>query len=295
MNAPPLSRTVTGRFAPSPTGRLHAGSLVAAIGSYLYAKAVGGRWLLRMEDLDTPRVVPGAAAAIERDLEQLGLHWDGSVLYQSTRVEAYAAALDTLDARGLSYPCGCSRREIEKAGGVYPGICRAGLPPGRVARALRFRVPPGAVRFTDLRHGGQIQWPERQGDFILRRADGFYAYLLACVVDDAFQGINQVVRGADLLDITGRQRLLQDALRYPEPVYAHLPLVLNPDGSKLSKSAGADAWQGDPARAWRFALRQLGVDLPAALGRAPAKEIRAYALHAEGLSAVAERAASRMK
>lgn len=281
MDSQAYPRAVVGRFAPSPTGRLHHGSLVAAIGSYLYAKAAGGRWLLRMEDLDTPRLVPGAADAIRRDLERLGLLWDGPVLYQSTRLDAYAAALDALRAQGLTFPCACSRRELGKAGGIYPGTCRTGLPPGRAARAVRFRVPPGTSRFTDLLRGEQTQQPARQGDFVLRRADGFYAYLLACVVDDAFQGISQVVRGADLLDVTGRQRLLQDALHYPEPVYAHLPLVLNPDGSKLSKSAGADAWQGDPASAWRFALRHLGLALPAALERAPAGEIQAYALHAE--------------
>lgn len=238
------SSVYRGRFAPSPTGPLHFGSLVTALGSYLDAKAHGGEWLVRMEDIDTPRVVPGAADDILRTLERFGLEWDGPVLYQSSRIAAYEAALDDLRNRSLVFPCGCSRKEV---GERYPGTCRTGLR-GRIETpSWRFRVNDETVGFVDRRLGPQTQnVAEYVGDFVLRRADGLFAYQLAVVVDDAFQGITDVVRGEDLLDSTARQILLQHVLGLPEPRYLHLPVVLNSSGQKLSKQTGATAL--DPNR-----------------------------------------------
>lgn len=237
----------TGRFAPSPTGPLHLGSLVAAVGSWLHAKRAGGRWLVRMEDIDTPRVVPGSAEEILSALARYGLESDGAVVWQSLRTKLYEDALQTLRARGLIYDCACSRAELQRAASaplgrepVYPGTCRAGLPPGKVARAIRFRVPDEVIAFDDHLFGHvEESVAERTGDFVVRRADGLFAYQLAVVVDDAEQGVTQVVRGADLLTSTPRQIALQRALGYPTPEYAHLPLVLNDDGSKLGKRDGA--------------------------------------------------------
>lgn len=237
-----------GRFAPSPTGPLHLGSLVAALASWLDARSAGGRWLVRIEDLDKPREQPGAAAEILRQLEALGLEWDGEVIYQSMRGERYRAALDALAQRGLTYPCACSRREIadsavRAADGatIYPGTCRIGVAPGRSVRATRVRtdgVPP--VRFVDRIQGEVVQSVESEvGDFVLQRADGVFAYQLAVVVDDAEQGITDVVRGADLIDSTGRQILLQRLLGVPLPRYAHVPALVNAQGEKLSKQTGA--------------------------------------------------------
>jgi glutamyl-Q tRNA(Asp) synthetase len=222
-----------GRFAPSPTGPLHFGSLVAALGSYLDAKAHGGEWLVRIEDIDTPRTVPGAADDILRTLERFGLEWDGPVLYQSSRLEAYQAALERLSV----FPCGCSRKDV---GDRYPGTCRNGIQ-GRVDMpSWRFRVPDQIVSFEDRRMGPQHQnVHDYVGDFVLKRADGLFAYQLAVVVDDAYQGITDVVRGEDLLDSTARQILLQRALGLPQPRYMHLPVVLNEAGQKLSKQTGA--------------------------------------------------------
>jgi glutamyl-Q tRNA(Asp) synthetase len=238
---------VTGRFAPSPTGPLHLGSLVAAVGSWLHARAAGGRWLVRMEDLDAPRVVPGSAEEILAALRRYGLQWDGEVVYQSARTALYEAALAALRAKGLAYDCACSRAELLRfasaplgAEPVYPGTCRDGLPPNRPPRAVRFRVPPGVIAFDDLVHGRiEEDVAAHTGDFVIKRADGLFAYQLAVVVDDAAQGVNQVVRGGDLLSSTARQIALQRALSLPTPAYAHLPLVTNPDGTKLGKRDGA--------------------------------------------------------
>jgi glutamyl-Q tRNA(Asp) synthetase len=233
-----------GRFAPSPTGPLHLGSLVAALGSYLDAKAHGGEWLVRIEDLDTPRTVPGAADDILRTLERFGLEWDGPVLYQSTRIDAYEAALDQLRRRDLAFPCTCSRKDI---GERYPGTCRTGPRGSRDALSWRFRVSGETVEFEDRRLGPQRQNVEEYvGDFVLKRADGLFAYQLAVVVDDAAQGITDIVRGEDLLDSTARQIQLQRSLGYPQPRYLHLPVVNNELGQKLSKQTGAAAL--DPAR-----------------------------------------------
>ena len=241
---------ITGRFAPSPTGPLHLGSLVAAVGSWLHARAAGGRWLVRMEDLDTPRVVPGADRDILDALRLYGLEWDGDVVYQSQRVALYEDALNALRARGAVFDCACSRAELQRSASapasgdpaerIYPGTCRNGLPPGRVARAVRFRAPDRLIAFHD-RIVGPVEEnvAARTGDFVIKRADGVFAYQLAVVVDDAEQGVTEVVRGVDLLDSTARQIALQDALSLPHPQYGHLPLVLAPDGTKLGKRDGA--------------------------------------------------------
>jgi glutamyl-Q tRNA(Asp) synthetase len=222
------------------------GSLVAAVASWLDVRARGGRWLVRIEDVDGPRAVPGAAATILAQLHAHGFRWEGDVVRQSARGALYGAAFDRLCADGFVYPCACSRREIEQAvvstaagSGVYPGRCRAGLPPGRAARAWRLRVPDRTI-VVDDRAGPFRQNVARDvGDFVVRRADGIWAYQLAVVVDDADQGVTDVVRGADLLDSTPRQMLLQDALGLPRPRTLHVPLVVDDHGHKLSKSSGA--------------------------------------------------------
>jgi glutamyl-Q tRNA(Asp) synthetase len=255
----------TGRFAPSPTGPLHFGSLVAALASWLDARAAGGRWLVRMEDLDRPREQPGAADAILRALERLGLTWDGEVLYQSRRSATYEAALDRLVQRGLVYACACTRREIADSavapGGapVYPGTCRAGTA-GRAPRAIRVRTRSEPIGFVDRVQGPMEQCVEREvGDFIVRRADGPFAYQLAVVVDDAEQGVTHIVRGADLLDSTARQIHLQRLLGYPEPSYLHVPVATNPAGEKLSKQTLARALDDEPVtEALGRALAYLG-------------------------------------
>ena len=237
---------VTGRFAPSPTGPLHFGSLVAALASWLDARAAGGRWLVRMEDLDRPRTQPGAADEILRALERFGLGWDGEVVYQSRRTGLYESALRGLAPR--CYWCGCTRREVADSSlglaldgaAIYPGTCRRGLPHGRPARALRLRVDDTPVRFVDRVQGPREQVLSRDvGDFVLYRADGQFAYQLAVVVDDADQGVTDVVRGADLLDSTPRQIVLQRLLGYATPRYLHAPVAVNAAGEKLSKQTGA--------------------------------------------------------
>jgi glutamyl-Q tRNA(Asp) synthetase len=233
-----------GRFAPTPSGPLHFGSLVTALGSFLDARAHGGQWLLRMEDVDPPRVVPGAADAILRSLEAHGFEWDGPVMWQGTRGRAYQAELDRLVDEGRVYGCSCSRKilAVEARRGVdgvvYPGTCR-GRPP-RGGAALRLRVPEARLAFQDTLLGRVACDVAREcGDFVLRRADGVFTYQLAVVVDDAEQGITHVVRGADLLASTPRQLVLQQALGYPTPVYMHLPVVLDDSGCKLSKQTKA--------------------------------------------------------
>jgi glutamyl-Q tRNA(Asp) synthetase len=254
----------TGRFAPSPSGPLHAGSLVAALGSWLDARAARGRWLLRIEDLDSPRNAPGAVDGIIACLATHGLEWDGPIVWQSERTFHYQENLDWLRQAGLVYPCGCTRREVEDAGGVYPGTCRTGLPEGRPGRAWRVRSPAGTIEFVDRAVGPQREDVRAEvGDFVLQRADGIFAYQLAVVVDDAEHQITDVVRGADLLSSTARQIALQRLLRLPQPRYLHLPLALLPDGRKLSKQNHAPAL--DPRLASRnllAALALLGQALP---------------------------------
>jgi glutamyl-Q tRNA(Asp) synthetase len=257
-----------GRFAPSPTGPLHFGSLVAALASWLDCRRAGGRWLLRMEDLDRPRVIPGAADAILRQLEAFGLEWDGPVVYQSARLDLYQDALRKLKIH--SYPCACTRKELEDSAlaidgsRIYPGTCRGGIPPGKSARAVRVRTNAAPIRFTDRVQGTIEQSVEREvGDFVLLRADGVFAYQLAVVVDDAAQGITDVVRGADLLDSTARQIHLQRLLDVATPRYLHTPVATNGAGEKLSKQTRAtDARLDDIPGALGF----LGMNAPADLG-----------------------------
>jgi glutamyl-Q tRNA(Asp) synthetase len=236
-----------GRFAPSPTGPLHIGSLVAALASWLDARAARGRWLLRIEDLDAPRADAGAGDLILRSLERLGLSWDGAVVYQSLRAARYEAALQRIQRH--TYWCGCSRREIADSAlrlaadgaQIYPGTCRNGLAAGKLPRALRIRSANEPIGFHDRVQGRQEQNVARDvGDFVLYRADGPLAYQLAVVVDDAEQGVTDVVRGADLLDSTARQIHLQRLLGYPTPRYLHVPVAVNAAGEKLSKQTGAE-------------------------------------------------------
>lgn len=231
-----------GRFAPSPTGSLHFGSLIAAVASYLEAYKAGGKWLVRMEDLDAPREMPGAAADILRTLDAFGFTWEGPVVYQSQRLDHYNAAIDNLREQGLVYPCACSRKEIADSatsgidGLIYPGTCSHGLPADKMPRAWRLRVKDEEIEFRDHIQGLLSQNLARDiGDFVLKRADGIYAYQLAVVVDDALQGVTDIVRGADLLDSTPRQIYLQRTLRLPSTSYAHVPVAANERGEKLSK------------------------------------------------------------
>lgn len=267
MPPDPEHQRPTGRFAPSPTGDLHFGSLLAAIASYLNAKSRGGRWLLRIEDIDPPREIAGSAQRIIEDLRRFGLRADAAVVYQSQRHNAYRKALDELLSRGLAFECGCSRADLP-ASGVYPGTCRNGLPHGRRARTVRLRVTSEPVAFTDCVLGRRTENLEATvGDFVLWRADGLPAYQLAVVVDDAQQGVTEVVRGADLLDSTARQVYLQHCLGLPTPAYAHHRVALGPDGSKLSKRFGSDpVGIAEPAATLCDALRFLGQPCPDGLG-----------------------------
>ena len=275
MQQPP---PYTGRFAPTPSGYLHFGSLVAALASYLDARAVAGVWRVRMEDLDPPREVPGAQDAILRTLETYGFEWDGPVLRQSERHEAYAAAVDRLLAQGLAYPCHCSRKQLEGQA-IYPGTCRdAGL--DRADAAIRLRVPDLEYRFTDRVQGEFHQHLGREvGDFIIQRRDGLYAYQLAVVLDDAFQGMTDIVRGADLLDNTPRQLYLQELLGLPQPRYLHVPLLIQPDGHKLGKryrSPPLPAEQAAPLLC--RALRALGQAPEATLEQATPRQVLAWGI-----------------
>jgi glutamyl-Q tRNA(Asp) synthetase len=275
MSTPSTPRYV-GRFAPSPTGPLHAGSLVAALASYLDARAHDGIWLIRIEDIDEGRSVPGAAEEILDLLQRLGMTSDREVVWQSRRKQLYAAAYDCL--AGHVYPCGCNRREIADSrlgvapdgAAIYPGTCRHGLAPGRSPRSLRLRVPDAGddvITFHDRMAGTVTQrLASESGDFVLKRADGYWAYQLAVVVDDAEQGVTDVVRGADLLDSTPRQIFLQRLLGVPTPRYLHVPVVRNAAGEKLSKQTGALAVRpGDEAgavAALRDAAGFLRLDVP---------------------------------
>ncbi|TFW29023.1 tRNA glutamyl-Q(34) synthetase GluQRS [Duganella callida] len=258
-----------GRFAPSPTGPLHIGSLVAAMASYLDAKVHHGQWLVRIEDVDVGRNVAGADEHILASLQRCGMHWDGEVTWQTQRYALYRQAVAQLGE--LAYPCACSRKEI--ASPIYPGTCRNGLAPGKQGRALRLKVPqtPHCVLSFEDRWFGHYQQDITAdvGDYVILRADGYWAYQLAVVVDDGAQGITDIVRGADLLDSTPRQLYLQQALGLPQPSYLHVPVVVNEAGDKLSKQTGAQAFDrgGDPQRLLRDAMlpaaRFLGLDVHA--------------------------------
>lgn len=274
-----------GRFAPSPTGLMHFGTLVAAVASFLQARSRGAPWYVRMEDIDPPRTVAGSAGAILKALEALGLFWDGPVFYQGVREEAYTESLNTLLEAGLAFPCACTRREAHKGppgidGPIYPGTCRNGMGAGRKGRSLRLRVDGNQIGFND-----QVQGPIAQrldqsvGDFVLKRADGFYAYQLAVVIDDAYQGIGEVVRGADLLDSTPRQIYLQSCLGLSQPSYLHIPMAVDKDGTKLSKSAGDAAVDTEkPGLQLLKALRFLGQHPPAELNGLSPEEVLNWAI-----------------
>jgi glutamyl-Q tRNA(Asp) synthetase len=276
-----------GRFAPSPTGPLHFGSLLAAAGSWLDARAAGGEWLLRIEDLDPPREPPGAAAEILHTLEAFGLVWDGPVTFQSRRLAYYEAALEALSGAGWAYPCTCSRKQIELANQrlgrasarVYPGTCRSRTDgPARRTRIVRVQTPSESIGIQDRLQGAFSQQLQQEvGDFVLRRREGYIAYQLAVVVDDCLQGVTDVVRGTDLLDSTPRQVWLQRLLGYPSPRYLHLPVVALRDGRKLSKQTGAAAVGCRHAgeSAWRVlaCLRQAPPD---ELRGAPPAEVWAW-------------------
>jgi len=278
-----------GRFAPSPTGPLHLGSLTTALASCLEARVRGGRWLLRIEDLDAPRQVPGAADTMLRTLEALGFSWDGAVVWQSRRTAAYAAALERLQAEGLTYGCGCSRRQLQELAGDggYPGTCRQGTaapPPW----SIRFRMPDaGVLCIDDALAGRSCTDLAAVGDPVIRRRDGLYAYQLAVVVDDAAAGVTDVVRGADLLGCCAWQRCLQRALGLPEPRYLHVPLVTAADGGKLSKSTHAVPLDAERAARWLYlALQLLCQRPPTGLSGASVAEMWQWALEAWEIQAL---------
>lgn len=271
-----------GRFAPSPTGPLHFGSLLAAIASYLEARRRGGRWLVRVEDIDPPREQPGAADEILAALEAYGFEWDGPAIYQKGSTADHHAALEQLADAGLVYPCGCSRSDLADVprgalGIIYPGTCRNGT--SAAETALRVRTTDDPVGFVDRLQGEQSQRLEPEsGDFVVLRRDGLIAYQLAVVVDDYLQGITDIVRGIDLMDSTPRQIWLQRCLGYPTPRYAHIPVAVHPDGSKLSKLSGARALPRRRIAATLFrALHALRQSPPPALERATACEIWQWA------------------
>ena len=277
----------TGRFAPSPTGCLHTGSLAAAAGSWLMARRSGGRWLLRMDDLDTPRQIPGMADDIRRTLEDFALEWDGEITWQSRTIAEYEAAFEQLRRQGVVYPCCCSRREIAAAASApqpddedtvpYAGSCRNGMRPGATLRSWRLLVPDETVCFHDLRHGDVCRNIFRGcGDFVIRRGDGEFAYQLAVVVDDSRAGVSQVVRGDDLLVSTPRQVYLHRLLGLPVPEYCHLPLVTGPDGAKLSKRDHPVSHQ---LGSWKGREGQLLLDILRFLGLAPPRELTGASCH----------------
>lgn len=289
QNLPIMSKCTSdyrGRFAPSPTGSLHFGSLVAAVGSYLDARTCQGKWFVRIEDLDPPRVVEGATDEILRTLEAFGLFWDGDVVYQSHRAEAYRAALEALSQQGILYPCNCSRREIAdssldtSSGPIYPGHCRSGMRVGRAIHALRLRTDNIPIHFCDRLLGDYGQCLELEvGDFVLRRVDGLTAYQLAVVVDDAEQGITHIVRGADILDSTPRQIYLQRLLHYTTPSYLHLPVAVNVQGEKLSKQTLAPALNSlDPLPQLTRVLAFLGQGPPPELAESSLSDFWSWAV-----------------
>ena len=275
-----------GRFAPSPTGPIHFGSLVAAVGSYLDAKHHQGKWLVRIEDLDTPRTIKGAADEILSTLEAYGLHWDEKMIYQSQRTAAYQDAFEQLQTQNQLYPCACSRREIADSALhrgdelVYPGTCRNGIAQGKTARAWRVRVNDTTINFTDRLQGNITQSLATEvGDFVVKRADELFTYQLAVVVDDAVQGITDVVRGADLLYSTPRQIYLQRLLGLTTPAYMHLPVAVNAQGEKLSKQTLAQpAGKNNAASILCDALVFLRQQPPAELRLSKVEQILAWAI-----------------
>lgn len=274
-----MSQAYVGRFAPTPSGLLHFGSLVAALASFLDARARKGLWLVRMEDLDPPREAPGAQDVILRTLDTYGLHWDGPVERQSSRHGAYDAIISMLLRQGLAYACTCTRKTLEPYGGIYPGLCRSACHAPEDA-AIRIRVPDLRYGFDDRVQGRiEQQLSHEVGDFVIRRRDGLYAYQLAVVLDDAWQGITDIVRGADLLDSTPRQLYLQELLGLSQPRYLHVPLIIQPDGHKLGKSYRSPPLPPDQAPALLTrALRALGQLPPRELGSASTDDVIAWGI-----------------
>ncbi|HEC28246.1 MAG TPA: tRNA glutamyl-Q(34) synthetase GluQRS [Gammaproteobacteria bacterium] len=278
--------SVIGRFAPSPTGPLHAGSLVTAVASYLNAKSQQGKWLLRIEDLDPPREVPGATDAIISVLDQFGFEWDDEILYQGKRTDIYMQTLAQLDKENYLYSCACSRADIHASGiqtpyGVrYSGTCRNGLPEGKTGRSIRLKTPDHDYSIDDLIQGYYAQNLQNDvGDFILRRADNYIAYHLATVVDDAIQHVTEIVRGSDLLESTPRQIYLQELLSFTPPQYTHIPVIVNASGEKLSKQTGAAPVNTEKAcQSLHRSLQYLGQDPPRSLAHASIGEIWAWAI-----------------
>lgn len=268
-----------GRFAPTPSGYLHFGSLIAALASFLDARAVGGRWLLRMEDLDPPREMPGAQDAIVQALEAYGFEWDGQMERQSDRLDVYNAVIEQLWQDGHVYACTCSRKQLQPFAGRYPGLCRDARHEPMDA-AIRLRVPDEEYGFVDRVQGAFSQRLRRDvGDFVIRRRDGLIAYQLAVVLDDAWQGVTDIVRGADLLDSTPRQLYLQDLLGLPRPRYLHVPLIIQPNGHKLGKRYRSPPLR--PAEATPLllrALRALGQPTPDELNDALPNEVLAWSI-----------------
>jgi glutamyl-Q tRNA(Asp) synthetase len=281
------TNTIRGRFAPSPTGPLHLGSLVAAVGSYLQASTQNGQWLLRIEDLDPPREQPGATEQIIKTLDQYGFEWDEAISYQSQRYEYYQNALEQLIRDDHCFACACSRKTVQTqaeimgvAPHIYPGICRERSAINPSNDAIRVRAHNQQIHFDDLLQGRQtIDLATEVGDFVIRRADGLYAYQLAVAVDDAAQGVTEVVRGSDLLSSTPHQYYLQQLLGYPHPQYLHLPLLINRQGEKLSKQTFAEAIEvKDAARNLVLVLQFLGQNPDIALARATPKDIWSWAM-----------------
>ncbi len=277
-----MTKRYRGRFAPSPTGPLHFGSLIAAVASYLQARQHGGEWLVRIEDIDPPREVPGASASILRTLERYGFEWDQVVSYQSQRSELYENALQQLQEMDVLFACACSRKEIAKQtpNGIYPGTCRQGLPAGRHARSWRVRSDARDIRFNDAIQGEiQCALATEVGDFVLKRADGLYAYQLAVAIDDAVQGITEVVRGVDLLSCTPQQIYLHQLLGYTSPQYIHHPVATNAQGQKLSKQNQAPALDctNPVAHLWQ-ALTFLGQAPPPELEKSTLPELWTWAI-----------------
>lgn len=286
-----LRSTYRGRFAPTPSGSLHLGSLVAALGSFLDARASQGTWLVRIEDIDPPRCPAGAADTILRQLEAFGLHWDGNVSWQHARDDTYEKALEQLKAAGLAYPCSCSRKKWRDYP-IYPGWCRNGVcePEKPVAWRLRSDLGDRPIHWEDRLFGPQTLDPVELGDVVLKRKDGLWAYQLAVVVDDAAQGITDVVRGIDLLDNTPWQCQLQRALGYPEPRYLHLPLIVTAEGQKLSKQNLAPALADDAVTIRRqlfWALQALDQAPPLELAQAPPAEQLAWSIEHWSVSRMA--------
>ncbi len=283
----PVFTKYVGRFAPSPSGPLHFGSLLTAVASYIDARAAGGSWLLRIEDIDPPREMPGADSLICQSLEAHALHWDGDVLYQSTRSERYRSVLVDLAARGHSYRCSCNRARLAALGHHYEGWCRTHVPAADVACAVRLQVPQRVIHFHDRIQGEQQQELATDGDFVVHRKDGLFAYQLAVVVDDIDQGITDVVRGSDILDATARQIFLMELLGHTPLRYAHVPVVLGEDGLKLSKQNHAPALDDNrpSENIWR-ALQMLGQMPPVELQQEKPDAILQWAIAHWNVAAV---------